>query len=171
VCAIIWIGSAVVLELLELEAVHTGKRDRLLATLHRSSWFGARVFAPAAILTILTGITAVAVGRPTFSQWWVIIALVSVVIVSVLGGGVIGRTSGKLAARLADPSVLEDEVERGLKGIRWATYLDLAILFFILFDMVMRPVAFDAGFVTVSGIFFAAVILSIAVNQARLNRI
>src|ERR1700739_3096338 len=105
VCAIVWIGSAVVLEILEWEASHAAKRDRLAATLRRGSWFGTRVFAPAAVLTILTGIVAVAVGRPTFDQWWVIIALIAVVIVSVLGGGVIGRKSAQLAARLADPSV------------------------------------------------------------------
>jgi uncharacterized membrane protein len=169
--AIIWVGSAVVLEILEWEAVHTSKREHLAATLHRSSWFGARVFAPSAVFTLITGIIAVAVGKPTFSQAWVIIALVAVVVVSALGGGVIGRKSAQLAARLDDPAVSEGEVERGLMGIRWAVYLDLAILFFIVFDMVMHPATLDPAFLVVSGAFFVVVIAAIAVNQVKLNRL
>jgi len=171
VCAIIWIGSAVVLEILEFEATHVSKRERLRATLTRTSWFGGHVFGPAAILTILSGIAAVAVGRPTFEQAWVIIALVAVVLVAALGGGVVGRTSAQLAARLDDKATNEDAVEQGLINIRWAVYLDLAILFFILFDMVIRPTTFDPAFLLISGIYFALVIVGIIVSSRRHERV
>ncbi len=169
VSAILWIGSAVVLELLEFESTHSSKRERIASSLNRSSWFAKHVFGPAAMVTILSGILAVAVGRPSFGQLWVIFALVGVVLVTALGAGVIGRTSSKLAARLQDPLVDEDEIEAGLMNIRWAVYLDLALLFFILFDMVVRPTKFDPGFFIVSGLFFAAVAAG-TVHRVHLRR-
>lgn len=167
VAAILWVGSAVVLEILEWEATHASKRERLAATLHRGSWFGLHVFAPAALLTILTGVIAVAVGRPTFGQLWVILALVAVVIVSAMGGGVIGRTSAMLEERLKDPAVSEEEIEAKLAGIRPFVYLDLALLFFILFDMVVRPVTFDPAFLITTGVFFLAVLAGIGYQARR----
>ncbi|HEV8666368.1 MAG TPA: hypothetical protein VN665_00785 [Candidatus Paceibacterota bacterium] len=155
--AILWVGSAVMLELLEWEATHTNKRERLALALHRGEWFAMRVFVPCAIGTLLTGILGVAVGRPTFSQAWVIIALIAVVVVSGIGGGVIGRTTGQLSKLIKDPEVHEDVVEAKLLSIRGWVYLDLAILFFILFDMVMRPANLTIAFSTISIIYFLAV--------------
>lgn len=167
VCAVVWVGSASTLEILEWQTLHATKRERLAASLHRGHWFGTHVFTPVAIVTLLSGILAVALERIAFSQLWVVIALVAIVVTSALGGGVIGRKNAQLEKRLDDPSVHEDEIERELMSVRPVVYLDLAMLIFILFDMVIRPTTFDVGFFIVSGIFFVAVVVGIVIYSRR----
>ncbi|HET8581319.1 MAG TPA: DUF2269 family protein [Candidatus Paceibacterota bacterium] len=164
--AIVWLGSGITLEILEFEAAYGSTRGRIMANLRRGSWFGARVFAPAAITTILTGILAVAVGRPTFGQLWVIMALIGVAAAAALGAGILGRTSDRLAKRMGEGAP-DAEIAAGLARIRAASQLDLAILVFILFDMVVRPVAFDPGFFIASGIFFVAVACGIILSRTK----
>jgi len=156
VAAVLWFGSAAVLELLEWESSHESERERLERALRRGGWFSTHVFAPCAVITALFGIIAVALGKPTFGDEWVIIALVFVVLVTLVGALGIGRNMSRLAVRM-DAGASEQEIAQRHARIRMFSHLDLALLFFILFDMVMRPKGIDPAFVILSGAFFGGI--------------
>jgi uncharacterized membrane protein len=156
VAAVLWFGSAAVLELLEWETSQESERERLERTLVRGGWFSTHVFAPCAVVTALFGVIAVAIGKPTFGDEWVIIALVLVVLVTLLGALGIGRNMSRLARRM-EAGASQQEIDERQARIRTLSHLDLALLFFILFDMVMRPTGYDPAFIILSGAFFGGV--------------
>ncbi|HEX5429564.1 MAG TPA: DUF2269 family protein [Patescibacteria group bacterium] len=170
ISAIIWIGAVIVLEILEWQTVHATRREQIASQTHRQNWFGKRVFAPASIATIVTGLIAVAIGNPAFKQFWVIVALVGVAVALGLGAGVIGRTMGKISQMLANPATTDEQIEQQFQFLKPFTFLDLAVLIYILFDMVMRPATANTGFLGVTVVYFAIVLVSIALARAKSHR-
>jgi len=154
--AVVWIGSAVALELIKFARSRSG-REGLVETISLGAWFGPRVFMPASLTTLVSGILLVALGKPSFSQAWVIFALSGIVISAALGGGVIGRITERLKGLFSAPNADETEIARNLRRLNAFSYFNLAILTSILFDMVVRPDASNTVFYAVIALFLAIV--------------
>jgi uncharacterized membrane protein len=135
--AVIWLGSAFAFEFISLRLGHAGAEGRR-RHLFLGEWFGPRIFMPASILTILSGILLVVSGGWHFTRLWIMLALGAVIIAAAIGGGIIGRTMAQLGV-LAREGGHENEIEAKLARLRVVSYVELAILFLILLDMVMKP--------------------------------
>lgn len=157
--ATVWLGAAIVLELFEWQVVRATSRERMQALVARSTWFGPRVFMPAGLLTIASGVTLVFMGGFGLSQTWIVVALLGVAATALIGAGVLGRSSERFSKLLGNPETSEATIRANLLKFKIFAQVDLAILVWILFDMVMKPAASDTAFFVLSASFFVIVAL------------
>ncbi len=157
--AAVWLGAAVVLELLEWQIAHASSRKRLKTLIERQVWFGPRVFMPAGLSTIFSGLALVALGSMGFSRLWVVVALLGVAGTAVISVGVLGRAALRLSSLVENSASSEEEIHTNLIRLKVFAQIDLAILVWILFDMVMKPEASNVAFFVLSASFFFVVAL------------
>jgi uncharacterized membrane protein len=134
----IWFGGGVVIEVLALRLGPSASREAFKQFFDTAHWVSPRVFMPAALATIISGIVLVLIGGWSFSDVWIIFALVGVAITAFLGATQIGTTIAKMQALIESGA---DDMQLAAVGRRlhWITRLDLLILILVLLDMVVKP--------------------------------
>ncbi len=134
--AAVWIGAAV-RQVVESPVVE-GASPAARATWHRTQVaLGTRLYAPAAIVVLATGIWMVIVNDNVgFGTLFVSIGFLVVIFGAAVGPAVFGRRS-EAAALLLDEGDVEGakEIARKMRPIE---YLDLALLFVALAAMVWK---------------------------------
>ena len=134
--AIIWVGGGV-LGIVFMERARRAETSQILGISRDMEFASNRVFAPAAMLTLLFGILMVVdFDGYTFSQTWIIIGLTAVGLSIVLGAGYLGPQSTKLVKELeaGDPGAT-DRLDR----IARVSYVDTAVLLIAVWAMVTKP--------------------------------
>jgi uncharacterized membrane protein len=136
---IIWLGGAIQLQILGLlarRATEPGRVERLAGD---ASWVGMRVFTPASLLVLITGLLLVReVGGIELGDTWVWLALVLWGLSFLIGAGLLGPRAGAIGKRLggdADPA----ETRRMIDQLFVILRIDLAILVAIVFLMTTKP--------------------------------
>jgi uncharacterized membrane protein len=155
--AIVWLGTGFAVEFFSLYMSRNADKAEMYKAVSLYEWLGLRVFMPSGILTIVFGVLLVAFGRPTFGQLWIVLAILGVIASMVIGGAFIGKLSGKINL-LVKKGAGKKTIEKLYSKLTFMSRIDLAILLFILFDMVVKPKGWDTTFFGISLIFFAAVI-------------
>jgi uncharacterized membrane protein len=138
--AIIWIGGGLMLYLIGARA-RQSEEPRVIAEFAKMlSYVGPRVLMPAVLTVIVTGVWLVfASPRWSFTQLWVILALVAFVVVFLVGAIYLSRIALELE-RTATPADTGLQAVRMVLG-RWLVGYQfvLLILLFVLWDMVFKP--------------------------------
>jgi uncharacterized membrane protein len=165
--AVIWIGAGVTLEILGWRAARGHRPEQRNELIAISEWFAPRIFMPAALLTLLFGILMVSFGRPTFSQFWVVFALIGFLLTAFIGGAFVGRLS-KQTSELIKKKKKEKLIDQLYQKVVLASRIDFALLFIILFDMVIKPTVTSTSFFIISFLFFV-VIVGFSWSQYRHN--
>jgi hypothetical protein len=157
--ALIWLGGGIVMEFLHIRMGPNASNKELKEFFALSTWISPRLFVPAALTTLITGILVVAVGEPRFSDFAVSYALGAVLVAIGLGALGIGPTVKKLETLIDDPSA-DPAMIHGLKRrLRLVTNFDLAILISILFDVVTDPKWDSYVTMSIIGLFLLAVVI------------
>ena len=138
--ATIWVGGGVTLSVIGVRArrsdnpVVVGDFARLL------SYVGLRVFTPAVVVVLLSGIGLVlADSEWNFTQVWVLLGIVAFAVAFLIGAVYLSRSAIRLE-RLANEAEMSIPAAREQLG-RWlAAYaVVLIVLLFALWDMVFKP--------------------------------
>lgn len=136
--AVLWVGGATLFHLIGERAAASDDPARVQALLNDSEHLAKKFFMPASLTVLIFGIITTINGDIGFEEPWIVGAIVGIIVSIVIGAGIIGPTSAKLAARM-QTSGLDDEVRAGLNKIRNMSRIDLVILFVIVFLMVTKP--------------------------------
>ena len=134
-----WIGGGVLFASLAARAWASGDPDKVLELSEMGDHVGQRVFAPAALILIASGIWAVIDGPWSFSDTWVSIGFAAWII-GIIIAAVWHRTEGRrIRAAVADGGVDGAEAQRmgrlgGLIGI-----VELLVLVVAVWAMVAKP--------------------------------
>jgi uncharacterized membrane protein len=113
----------------------------LLAEFARTlSYVGLRVFTPAVVVVLVTGVWLVfAEESGSFTQLWVVLALAAFVVAFLIGAVFLSRSAIRLErvmlAPTPDIAVARDALGRWMLGYG----VVLAVLVFALWDMVFKP--------------------------------
>ena len=138
--ATIWVGGGVTLSVIGARARRSneplvvGDFARLL------SYVGLRVFTPAVVVVLLSGIGLVLVDSEwSFTQAWVLLGIVAFAIAFLIGAVYLSRSALRLG-RLADEASMSlpaarEQLDRWLAGYA----VVLIVLLFALWDMVFKP--------------------------------
>jgi uncharacterized membrane protein len=135
--AVIWAGGALMLQFLGLRVLGSGDPQRLATFGRDVAWIGTRVFVPASLLALLTGILLVVdsdfIG---FGDDWIVIGLLLYAVTFVAGAVFFGPEAGRIGALIDQGS---PEVGPRLRRLLVLTRLDLVLLFLIVYDMTVKP--------------------------------
>lgn len=134
--AMVWVGGSIIFLILGARMAGAA-RDRLIAFNETMEFVGARIFGPAAMLTLAAGVWLV-IDHPAyeFSQTWIVIALGGVAMSIVIGIGFFGPQGKALAAEL---EANEPAAATRARRIGRVSMFDTVILLVIVWAMVFKP--------------------------------
>ena len=135
----VWIGG--IFTMLTLNRILTSSGDRAL--LQGLSRMGAamsmRVFVPAMLVTVITGIGMAQVGDISFGSTWIIWGMAGVVASFVLGGILTGGTARKLGRQMANGEITPEQAAVVQRRILLYAAVNMVLLLSIVWAMVAKP--------------------------------
>lgn len=158
---IIWLGAGFLIAVLVFGAERAGDRAKE-GSYHRDvGWLAPRLFIPASLSTLILGVLLVLDGAWGFDQLWITIALGGWAISFLLGILYFKPEGERIGALVEQHGPGHTEVDRRLHRLNIVDRLQLAILFLMVADMVVKPTGDDAGL-----LLAGAVILGVALALA-----
>ncbi len=136
---VIWVGGAVTLNLLGTRLVRAQEGPRMLAFADDSQWVGQRVYMPASIVVLVTGVLAVIEGPWSFADPWVSIGFLGVIVTALTGSLLFGPELGRISQAGQSRGVDDADVQRRITRLVPLLRIDLVILLLIVADMVIKP--------------------------------
>lgn len=135
--AMVWIGGAIVLMLSFRGLKKAQGQAAVDETMGRLEPTMNRIFLPAPILVIATGLTMVIVNDAwAFSQVWVYVAISLFVVVLVMGGGFGDRMEKQMKEARAEGRSLPYVFDRYLR----LGFIEMGVILVIVFLMVYKPI-------------------------------
>ena len=135
--AIIWLGSGV--GLVALMATMGKDRAALMTTNRYMETLGPRLFGPAAMATLIFGILTLLAGEGiSWGDTWIVIGLVGVAL-SLVFVAVSNPVNKRLAATAQEHGPDHPDVAAAVRQLRTYNYVDLVILFVVVWAMVAKP--------------------------------
>jgi uncharacterized membrane protein len=136
--AVIWVGGAAVVQVLALFALRSTLPGRKAEFAREAEWVGMKIFLPSTLLLIALGFYLVHEGHWGY-HLWVILALVGFGLSFVTGLFFLGPESGRIAKAIDAQGPDSNEVAMRIKRILMVSRIEVAILIFLVFDMVIKP--------------------------------
>ena len=137
--AVIWIGGGSILQVYGMMLRRGGDADEIARFAGRAGVLGERLFVPVAVVVLLAGIGLMIEGSWSWSDLWVVYALVAFAASFVIGVAVLTPQAKKLP--VVGPATPEgQELIARIFGILRA---DLVLLFSIVFAMTVKPTTDD----------------------------
>jgi uncharacterized membrane protein len=145
--ATIWVGGGLTLSLVGLRTRRSGELVVLREFARTLSYVGLRVFTPAVLVVLVSGVWLVLAGEGSLTQLWVLLALAAFAAAFLIGAVYLSRnalqlervvTQGQDQGQQDQGAVLQaarDALGRWLIGYG----VVLAILAFALWDMIFKP--------------------------------
>ncbi len=135
--AVVWVGGAVALNVLGARVLrgHDETRHGLFA--RDVEWLGNRLFVPASVVLIVTGVWAALDADIGFDTPWIAIGLAVWLASFVAGAAFVGPTLGKMAK-----DYLGGDVRRGrarLDKVLLVARVELLLLLLVVVVMVVKP--------------------------------
>ena len=133
-----WVGGGVMLSILVEQVRRGGNADELASIIKRMEWFGPRFFSPLMVVTLIAGIGLTQIGW-NFSQAWVSIGFLGLIISGAIGGGYMSRKGRALTELIASKGANSAEAQTALRQLLMAARIDLLVLAIVVADMVIKP--------------------------------
>ena len=137
--AVIWVGGSFVTQAHAIRAQHGGAVS--VGSFGQDSEFiGFRVFLPAALTVLITGIWLISRDVFTLDQWnvWGLIVAGSSL---ATGAGYLGPESGKIAGLIDDRGPDDPEAMRRLSRLFVVSRVELTLLVSVVLVMAIKPFA------------------------------
>jgi uncharacterized membrane protein len=136
---VLWVGGASMLILLEARVRAAADATRRAALVQDAAWIGPRLFAPAGVILVATGIGMVQHDFGGNYDLWVVLALIGWGATFVTGNFVLAPTSKKLVQRIEQTGPADAETVRLIDRFILTARVDVAVLFLVILDMVLKP--------------------------------
>ena len=144
--AIVWLGAGLTLQLLAVKAERATDAAEMQMVAGASEWLTNRLFIPASLLVLVFGIALVVDGPWAFDQLWIVLGLAGYAASFVTGITILSPQAAKIERLLAEHGGAHPEVEEAKAKIFLASRIELAVLFAVVLDMVVKPTADSVGF-------------------------
>jgi uncharacterized membrane protein len=139
VSVIVWVGGLVMLMLLNRRLAKTSPPEVVRALGQQGGALSMVVFMPAVLLTVITGIGLVQVGRLGFGQTWIQWGIIGAVVSFIVGGVLTGGTARKLAQQIARGEVDAAQAAAVQRRIMMYVLVNLVVLLSIVWAMTFKP--------------------------------
>ena len=136
--AIVWVGGGALLQLLLWRAKKAGP-ESFGAFTDAAEWTSQRFFMPASFAALGFGIWAVIAGPWSFGESWIVAGIVGYAISALIGMAILGPTSKKMKAMIAERGPNDPVVTQLSRRIDLVGRIDLIVLLAVVFNMVVKP--------------------------------
>jgi uncharacterized membrane protein len=136
--AMVWIGGATVAQVFGVLAQRSGDPAQSAAFGRSMGVIGPRVFMPASIAVLLTGILLTEDGNWDWDEWFIVLGVVGWTAVALVAFLYLTRAMGRVGAQMAatGPS---PELGAEVKRLVLLARVLILVLFAIVFVMVVKP--------------------------------
>jgi uncharacterized membrane protein len=136
--AVIWIGGGIMINILSFFALRSQLPGRRAEFAREVEWVGMRVFTPLSLVLLGLGfwlIYELDWGYPL----WIVVGLVGFGLSFVIGAGFLGPQAGRIAKAVDTHGADSPQAEALIRRVLMVARIDLVILVFVIFDMVLKP--------------------------------
>jgi uncharacterized membrane protein len=138
--AIVWVGGAIMLNVLNTRNIRSGDPARLATSARETEWVGTRLIAPTTLVLLVLGLVMVGVNEAwTIGQLWIILALVLFAITFATGAFFLGPEAGRIGKMIEERGAEDPEVRHRLRRVVLVGRIDLVTLIVIVWDMAVKP--------------------------------
>jgi uncharacterized membrane protein len=137
--AVAWVGGGLTLSLLVIRLERLNDTNRLLDLGDNADWVGTRLYAPASLLVVITGIAMTINGDLDWGEFWIVFGLIAWAVSTALGVGYLTPRVKRLVPILAERGPSDPEAAALLRNITLAGRIDVAFLLLIVVDMTVKP--------------------------------
>ena len=138
-CVVIWIGGGLMLTVFGILAERARDGEQLTQIAKMAAFAGERIFAPAAIVVVIMGISMVLNAHYGFGHFWLIFGLLGFVTTFVLGIGVLAPMSKRANGLIAEKGPNDPDVQAYAGKILLVARADVAMLLVVIVDMITKP--------------------------------
>lgn len=136
--AIVWVGGAFFFQVKIAQFKRANDNAGFLQLGKDAEDIGQRLFMPASVIVLLSGIAMVWYGPYAF-ELWITLALIGIVATALTGSLFLGPTGGKIA-RLAEEKGVDDPGVTAMRDrLVTVSRVDYAVLVLVVLDMVFKP--------------------------------
>lgn len=137
--AAIWVGGATMFHVMIERAAAADDPVRIKGLMGEAEHLAKTYFIPSTITVLVIGIWLVLEGSWGFDEPFVLGGIVGIVITTVVGAGILGPTSMKVAARITEVGGLDQGVKDQMAKLKNISRADLLLLAIIVFLMTTKP--------------------------------
>jgi uncharacterized membrane protein len=159
--AVIWIGGGTLIQFFALRALRSPDPGRMAEFTGDVEWTGNRVFIPASLLALVSGVLLVIESDFWgFGDDWIVIGLILFGATFLAGAGFFGPESGRIKKLIESEGAASPVVQARIQRILAFSRADLMLLFLVIFDMAVKPSWDDAWlWIAVGGFALLALVL------------
>ncbi len=135
--AIVWLGSAVCVQLLAFRAQRTGDPARQQRVADDAEWLATRIFIPSSLTVLVFGVLLVIEGPWSFDTTWVVLGLIGYALSFLVGILYLSPESGRIHKAMAAGAMAEAQTR--IARITLVSRIELLVLFLVAVDMTTKP--------------------------------
>jgi uncharacterized membrane protein len=137
--AVVWVGGGLFITICAVLAELADNDDQLLQIGHWAETVAGRLFPAMSFVVLGFGIAMTMDGDIPYNQFWIIFGLVAWALSAATGIAFLGPESKRLNKAAAEHGPKASEVQARLRRILFVVRVDVALMFLIVFDMVVKP--------------------------------
>ncbi|MEW6581771.1 MAG: DUF2269 family protein [Actinomycetota bacterium] len=139
VMAVVWVGGGAALNILAVRVVSAGSPERTVGFARDVEWVGTRVFAPASLLALGSGVWAASEGDWSFGDPWISMGFAGWAFSFLVGMLFIGPQSGRVSRVVAAEGPSSPAAQAGIRRILLVSRVELLVLLVVIWAMVAKP--------------------------------
>ncbi len=140
--AVVWVGGGLFITICAVLAELADNDDQLLQIGHWAETVAGRLFPAMSFVVLGFGIAMTMNGDIPYNQFWIIFGLVAWALSAATGIAFLGPESKRLNKAAAEHGPKAPEVQARLRRILFVVRVDVALMFLIVFDMVVKPFSY-----------------------------
>jgi uncharacterized membrane protein len=136
---VIWVGGGAAITILGLKAERATDGAEVTGLARQAAFLGERVFAPAGLVVVATGIGMVSNADLGYDHFWIGFGLLGFLSTFVIGIAILSPRAKKLVALVDSKGPNAPETRAAVSTILLIARADMAVLLLVIIDMVAKP--------------------------------
>ena len=137
--AMVWVGGSILFIVLSARAGATKDPAESGRIGQLALWVGTRIFAPASVWVLIFGLVMVFDGPWEFSDAWIGLGLLGIIITAGIGNGFLAPNGRKIGPAMMERGPQDPVTLRLVSRQRFFSILNGILLIAVVFDMVVKP--------------------------------
>jgi uncharacterized membrane protein len=143
--AIVWLGSALLLQVLGWRAVSADDRERIASLLADGDWLTNRLFIPSSLAVLVLGVLLTVEGPWSFGDLWIVLGLTGYAATFLTGLLFLSRQVRTVASVMERDGGMSPAAVAETKKLFLIGQVDLVLLYVVVLDMALKPSGDDVG--------------------------